>query len=394
MNKKIDAFNNNKIKVPFVVPTINSSDKKEIMRALSSNLLTDGPNLRIFEKNFSSYTNSTFSVGVSNATSGLILSLKSLGITKNDEVIIPDITFVATANAVLTCGATPIIADVNYDDLNISIDSIKENITKKTKAIIPVHFAGRSCDMKKIMNIAKKYNLKIIEDCAHALGTYFEKKHVGTFGDTGCFSFYPTKNLTTFEGGMITCKSKSISNSLQRSRNHGIDKSLQDRFTKGYPWEFDIQNFGYNYRLDEIRSALGSNQLKRLNLMNSERRSAAKYYNSQLKDVNDILLPSQNGSSKDSWHLYVIKIKNSSKTSRNSLFNYLLSKGIRTSVHYKPLHLFTIYKKKAKTHSSLKNSKKLYEEILSLPMFPGISKKQQNLVIDAIKQKITNKKNE
>ena len=388
MNKKLDAFNNKKIKVPFVVPTINSSDKKEIMSALSSNLLTDGPNLRKFEKNFSTLTKSLFSVGVSNATSALILSLKSLGISKNDEVIIPDITFVATANAVLSCDATPILADVNYDDLNISVNSIEQNISKKTKAIIPVHFAGKSCNMRKIMTIAKKNNLKIIEDCAHSLGTYFEKKHVGTFGDTGCFSFYPTKNLTTFEGGMIICKSKSISNYLQKARNHGIDKSLHDRFTKGHPWEFDIETLGYNYRLDEIRSALGNNQLKRLKKMNNERRIAAKYYDSELRDLNGIILPSQNETSTNSWHLYVIKIQKNSKISRNLLFKNLLSHGIRTSVHYKPLHLFSIYKKKAKIHSSLKNSKKLYDEILSLPIFPGITKKQQNLVISTIKNKI------
>ena len=388
MSKKLDAFNNQKIKVPFVVPTINSSDKKEIMSALSSNLLTDGPNLRKFENNFSRFTKSAFSVGVSNATSALILSLKSLGISKNDEVIIPDMTFVATANAVLSCGATPILADVNYDDLNISINSIEENINKKTKAIIPVHFAGKSCNMRKIMTIAKKNNLKIIEDCAHSLGTYFEKQHVGTFGDTGCFSFYPTKNLTTFEGGMITCNSKSISNYLQKARNHGIDKSLRDRFTKGYPWEFDIETFGYNYRLDEIRSALGNNQLKRLKKMNQERRIAAKYYDSKLQDLNGIILPSQKETSANSWHLYVIKIQKNSKISRNLLFKHFLSHGIRTSVHYKPLHLFSLYKKKAKTHSSLNNSKKLYHEILSLPMFPGITKKQQNLVISTIKNKI------
>ncbi len=394
MKKKLDAFNDKKIKVPFVVPTINSSDKKEVASALSSNLLTDGPNLRKFEKNFSRLTKSKFSVGVSNATSALILSLKSLGISKNDEVIIPNITFVATANAVLSCGATPILADVNYDDLNISTNSIEENISKKTKAIIPVHFAGRSCNMQKIMSIAKKNNLKIVEDCAHSLGTYYKKKHVGTFGDTGCFSFYPTKNLTTFEGGMVTCKSNSIAKHIQKARNHGIDKSLQDRFTKGYPWEFDIQNFGYNYRLDEIRSALGNNQLKRLKNMNSDRRTAAKYYDSKLKDLYGITLPSQTDTSKNSWHLYVIKIQKTSKTSRNSLFNFLLSRGIRTSVHYKPLNLFTIYKKTAKTYSSLNISKKLYDEILSLPMFPGISRKQQNLVVAAIKEKLDHNRNE
>jgi len=387
MNKKTDAFDNKKIKVPFVVPTINSNDKNQILRALSSNLLTDGPNLREFEKKFQNYTKSNFSTGVSNATAGLMLSLKALDISKNDEVIIPDMTFVATANAVLSCNATPVLVDVNYEDLNISIDSIEENITNKTRAIIPVHFAGKSCNMKQIMKIAKKRDLKIIEDCAHALGTFYGKKHVGTFGDTGCFSFYPTKNLTTFEGGMITSKTKKITEILRKSRNHGINKSLKDRFTRGKPWEFDIKELGFNFRLDEIRSALGNNQLKRLGNMNDQRRSAAKYYHSKLKDVTGISLPSQKLSADNSWHLYVIKILDNFAISRDSLFHSLLSNGIRTSVHYKPLHLFSLYKKTCKVTSSLRNSKKLYQEILSLPMFPSITRKQQNLVISEIIKK-------
>ena len=388
MNKKTDAFGNKKIKVPFVVPTINSNDKNQILKALSSNLLTDGPNLREFEKKFQNYTKSNFSTGVSNATAGLMLSLKALGISKNVEVIIPDMTFVATANAVLSCDATPVLADVNYEDLNISIDSIEENITNRTGAIIPVHFAGKSCNMKQIMKIAKKYDLKIVEDCAHAIGTFYDKKHVGTFGDTGCFSFYPTKNLTTFEGGMIISKAKKITEILRKSRNHGIDKSLKDRFTRGKPWEFDIEELGFNFRLDEIRSALGNNQLKRLGNMNNQRRSAAKYYHSKLKDVKGISLPSQKLSANNSWHLYVIKILDNFAISRDSLFHSLLSNGIRTSVHYKPLHLFNLYKKTCKTTSSLRNSKRLYQEILSLPIFPSITRKQQNLVIDEIKKKI------
>ena len=388
MAKKTDAFDNKKIMVPFVVPTINSDDKNQILKALSSNLLTDGPNLREFEKKFQNYTKSNFSTGVSNATAGLMLSLKALDISENDEIIIPDMTFVATANAVLSCNAIPVLADVIYEDLNISIDSIEENITNKTRAIIPVHFAGKSCNMKQIMKIAKKYDLKIVEDCAHALGTFYNKKHVGTFGDTGCFSFYPTKNLTTFEGGMITSKAKKITERLRRSRNHGINKSLKDRFTRGQPWEFDIKELGFNFRLDEIRSALGNNQLKRLRSMNTQRRLAAKYYHSKLKDVKGISLPSQKLSAENSWHLYVIKILDNFTISRNSLFQNLLSNGIRTSVHYKPLHLFSLYKKTCKITSSLRNSKKLYQEILSLPMFPGITRKQQNLVIGEIKNKI------
>ena len=227
-SKKRDVFDDNSIRVPFVVPNIELSDKRAIEKALKSNLLTDGPILRKFEKAFSKFTGSKYAIGVSNATSALHLSLKSLGIGKGDEVIIPNITFVATANVVLYTGATPVLVDVNNDDINISIKSIEKSITKKTKAIIPVHFAGKSCDMFSIQKLAKKYHLEIIEDCAHAIGTKFNKTHVGNFGKTGCFSFYPTKNLTTFEGGMVITNSKTIALKIRRMRNHGIENISHD----------------------------------------------------------------------------------------------------------------------------------------------------------------------
>ena len=380
-----DAFQDKSIKVPFVVPNIDNSDKKAIITALQSNLLTDGPALRKFENSFCDLTGSKYAVGVSNATSALQLSLKSLEIGKGDEVIIPDMTFVATANAVLFTGATPVLADVNEDDLNISINSIEKSITKKTKAIIPVHFAGKSCDMKNIVKIAKKYNLKIVEDCAHAIGTKCEKKHVGTFGDTGCFSFYPTKNLTTFEGGMIITQTKKIADDLRSVRNHGITKSLKQRFTKGHPWDFDINKMGYNCRLDEIRSALGLNQLKRLKKMNKLRQNACKYYNTKLKNIDGISIPDYSNLFDNSCHLYVVKIQKKYTLSRNKLFEKLLKNGIRTSVHYKPLHEFRLYKVSCKIYSSLNNSKLLYNQILSLPLFPKISKRELDIVINALK---------
>jgi perosamine synthetase len=386
--KKIhtDAFENNSIRVPFVVPNIEPSDKYAIENALKSNLLTDGPILKEFEKAFSKFTGSKYAIGVSNATSALHLSLKALGIEKGDEVIIPNITFVATANAVLYTGATPVLADVNPDDLNISIKSIQENINKKTKAILPVHFAGKSCDMLKIKKLSKQNNLKIIEDCAHAIGTNFNKTHVGNFGQTGCFSFYPTKNLTTFEGGMVITNSKKIASKIRNMRNHGITKSLKERFSKGYPWDFDMSELGYNYRLDEIRSSLGLNQLKRLQKMNKLRQNACTYYNSQLKDVDGIELCIDPQLKNNSCHLYVIKIKKNYDLNRNDLFRKLLKKGIRTSVHYKPLNKFNFYKSKLKTYSSLSCSNNLYSKILSLPLFPQITKHELDLVINTIKK--------
>jgi len=382
----IDAFENNSIKVPFVVPNINSSDKKAIEKTLKSNLLTDGPNLKKFEDAFAKFTSSKYAIGVSNATSALHLSLKSEGIGLGDEVIIPNITFVATANAVLYTGATPVLADVNYSDINISIKSIKENITKKTKAIIPVHFSGKSCDMLNIKKLSKKHNLKIIEDCAHAIGTKFNKTHVGNFGNTGCFSFYPTKNLTTFEGGMIITNSKEIAIKIRSMRNHGITKSLKERFSKGYPWDFDVSELGYNYRLDEIRSALGINQLKRLKKMNTLRQNASNYYTENLKNVNGIETFDDNNLKNNSCHLYVIKILKDFNLTRNNLFRHLLKHGIRTSVHYKPLDKFNFYKSKSKIYSSLTVSNDLYEKIISLPLFPQITKRELDLVINTIKQ--------
>ena len=378
---KNDAFDDLTIKVPFVVPEITNDDKKVILSTLNQNLLTDGPKLREFEKKFAKFSGSRYAIGVSNATAALHLSLSALGIKHGDEVIIPDLTFVATANSILFTGATPVIVDINKEDFNISIESIKKSITRKTKAIIPVHFAGNPCNMNMIKSLAKKHNLKIIEDCAHAIGAKIKNKHVGTFGDTGCFSFYPTKNLTTFEGGMVITNSKKVADSIKSLRNHGITKSLQDRFTKGKPWEYDVTVPGYNYRLDEIRAALGTNQLKRINQNNLKRKCAFLYYNSKLNNNKSIITPKIFKNQSHSCHLYVLRIKKNKKMSRNTLFEKLSKNGVRSSVHYKPLHQFTAYKKKAKILVKLINSKKIYDEIISLPLYPQITKKQQNTVL-------------
>ena len=191
-----DAFGNAKIKIPFFSPYIDEIDKKAVNIALKSTLLTDGPRLREFEAKFSQFTGTKHAIGVSNATAALHLSLKTLGVGSGDEVIVPDMTFVATANAVLLTGATPVIVDVDESDMNMSVTSLKKSITPKTKAILPVHFAGKACKIDQMQRIAKSHNLFLIEDCAHAIGTKTNGKHVGTFGDAGCFSFYPTKNIT------------------------------------------------------------------------------------------------------------------------------------------------------------------------------------------------------
>ena len=373
-------------KIPFFIPKITKEDKRKMLEIFNSTILTNGPNVEKFEKAFRKYTNSKYATAVSNATSALHLSLEALGIGKNDEVIVPNMTFLATANSVLMAGATPILVDVDLNDHNITIDSIKNSLTKKTKAITPVHLAGKACKMDNIVKFAKKNNLFIIEDCAHAIGTKYKKQHVGTFGDAACFSFYPTKNITTLEGGMIISKSKKISEITKITRNHGMTKTLKQRYTSGYPWDYDIEKSGYNYRMDEIRAALGVNQLKRIRKINSERQKSFKYYCQQLSKINGINVPNTDNLNDNACHLFRINI-NETKfgMNRNKVFIKLLEKNISTSVHYKPLSLFTIFKNKAKSYSSLKNSLKIYDETLSLPFYTGISKNDQNIVIDALK---------
>ena len=376
---------NNTIKVPFFLPYVDSKDITEIKKAALSSFLTNGPKLDSFEQKFKKFTKSKYAVGVSNATSALYLSLKALGIKKNDEVIIPDLTFAATANSVLQTGAIPVLADINEETLNISAGSIIKNISRKTKAIIPVHLAGTPCDMQKIMRIARSHSLKVIEDCAHGIGTSYNKKHVGNFGNAGCFSFYPTKNLTTIEGGMVVTNDKKIADFIQLARNHGMSRSLMSRYSTGKPWEYDIKDIGYNYRLDEIRSALGISQLQKLTILNKKRLIAFRYYNKELKNIPGLIIPNEKNFKNNSCHLYIVRITSDAKITRDKLFYSLQKKGIGSSVHYKPLHEFTLFRKKGTSRDSLSISKKMYKEILSLPMYPQLTRHSQDYVIKSIK---------
>ncbi|MCV0393510.1 MAG: DegT/DnrJ/EryC1/StrS family aminotransferase [Nitrosopumilus sp.] len=368
------------MKIPLYIPSISRKDKHMMLNALDDPQLTDGPRLRKFESKFGYFTKSKFSMGVSNGTSAIHLTLKALDIKKGDEVIVPDLTFIATANAVLHCGATPIPADID-STLNISIKSIEEKITNKTKAIIPVHFAGSVCNIMDIIKIGKKNNIKIIEDCAHSLGAFFKNKHVGTFGIAGCFSFYPTKNITTIEGGMVITDSNIISKKITQARNHGLSKSLIERHMKNKPWIYDMKDFGYNFRLDEVRSSLGLSQLLRIKDLEAKRINAAKYYNKKLENVKGIETPSTYVGKNHIYHLYIIKINKSFGISRNKVHEKLINQGIFTTVHYKPIHKFSYFKKlgfKDKDYSSTMDA---YRECLTLPLYPTIKRIEQDYII-------------
>ncbi len=381
---KKDFFKDSKIKFPAYEPWISKEDEKIIAKTLKQSMLTLGPQLEKFESDFSKYSKAKYAIAVSNCTAALHLSLMALGIKENDEVIIPDLTFVADANAVLACNAKPVVADINNENFFLSLSSIKKNITKRTKAIIPVHIYGQVCNIDEILDLAKDNNLKVVEDCAHAVGTFHKSKHVGTLGDTGCFSFYPTKNITTAEGGMVTTNSKEIAEKVRQLRSHGMTKSLKNRYSSEYPWVFDIIEPGYNYRLDEIRCALGVTQLKRIKTINKLRKKASLYYQKNLQNIPGILLPDMVNDNSHSYHLYTIRVTKPFKLSRNQLYKKFKNNGIRTTVYWMPIHEYEAYRKFAKK-SSIVNTTKIYDEILALPLFPNISKKHQDAVIKVIK---------
>jgi perosamine synthetase len=366
------------MKVPYFVPWINKNDKNFVLRALDQRWLTNGPFLTKFETKISKFIGTKYSVGVGSATHALHLSVKSLGIGPGDEVIVPNFTFAATANAVKYCSAEPILTDVDLSTFNILPSEIQKNISKKTKAIIVVHYGGQSCDMDEINLIAKKNNLHVIEDCAHALGSMYNDKKCGSMGIAGCFSFYPTKIITSGEGGMITTNNSQLSKKFNILKSQGMSISPNNR-EKTAKWKYDIVDLGYNYRLDEIRSALGYSQASRINQINKMRIKLANQYSKLLNKIKGITVPVIKKDRNHIFHLFTIKIENDYHLTRDELFLKLHKKGIGTSVQYVPLHLMSYYRQISQ--KTFPNSNKLKNQILCLPIYPNMSLKQLEYVV-------------
>ena len=371
------------MKVPFFIPWINDADKKSVLKAMGQRWLTNGPLLKKFEGNFQKYVGSNYSIGVSSATHALHMSVRSLNLGPGDEVILPTMTFVATLGAVTYCGAKPILADIDPESFNILPNDIRKKITKKTKAIIVVHYGGQSCDMDEILSLSKRHNLKIIEDCAHSLGSFYRKSKCGNIGNTGCFSFYPTKIITTGEGGMITTSDSKIFKKMKLLRTHNLSTSPNDR-EKNANWRYDVHEIGYNYRLDEIRSALGISQLKRIKKMIDFRIQIAKEYDKQLSKIKGLITPYKKSNRNHVYHLYTIKVENNYHMTRDELFQKLHDRGIGSSVQYYPLHLMSFIKNKYKKNQ-FPNANILKNQVLSLPIYPKMSKKEIEYVISVLK---------
>lgn len=375
--------------IPFYVPWITKEDKNSVMEALDSRWLTHGPRAQEFEKSFAELIGVKYAVSVNSGTAALHLAVRALNLRPGEEVVIPVFTFAATVNSVLYCGARPIFADIDSKTLNVSPESLLSKITEKTKAIIAVHYGGQSCDMKEIMEIAEDHKLDVIEDCAHSLGAEYHREKTGSIGLIGCFSFYPTKIITTLEGGMLTTNEERVVKKAELMREHGMTRSAANR-EKRVDWHYDIEDLGYNYGLNEVQAALGISQLKRAEEGIKKRVEAARYYTRKLSRTSGILTPYEAKNRTHVYHLYVVKVlKEKCGLNRDELFRKLAARGIGLSVHFIPLHHMTLYKKMGCATGLFPNAEEAYREVLSLPLFPTISRNQIDHVTNAIQDCIS-----
>ena len=354
---------------------LGKEEEREVLKVLRSRWLSTGPVTGRFEKAFSDFLGGGEAIAVSNGTAALHLALASLGLKEGDEVILPSFTFVATANAVLYTGARPVFADIlGCEDLNISPDEIENRITRKTKAILVMHYGGYPCDMGAILKIARRYDLPVVEDAAHAPGSEYEGKKCGSLGTLGCFSFFGNKNLVTGEGGLVFTRDQALAMRVRVLRSHGMKTLSWDKH-RGHLSSYDIDTLGYNYRTTEIQSALGLIQLKKLERNNRRRRRLVEVYREELRQVPGIFLPFLEGEGKYSYHLFPILVADGEggRSRRDRLMEQLRDERVQTSIHYPPVHLFALYRKFGYGVGMLPKTEKAGQSVLTLPLHPRMA---------------------
>lgn len=367
--------------IPYGRQTIEEDDINAVIEVLKSDYLTTGPQICEFEDLVCKYTGAKYGVAISNGTSALHAACFAAGIEDGDEVITTPITFAASANCVLYCGGTPVFADIDPRTYNIDPDDIERKITKKTKAIIAVHMAGQPCDMDRIHEIAKKYHLLVIEDGAHALGAEYKGKKIGGLSDMTTFSFHPVKPITTGEGGMIMTNNSEFYEKLMLFRSHGITRNPDLLSKDDGPWYYEQQFLGYNYRMTDIQCALGVSQMKKLDRFINARRKLVERYNDAFVKEENITIPYQLENTNSGWHLYIIQVKNHD---RRRVFEQLREKGIGVNVHYIPVYKHPYYQKIGYAEVSCPNAEELYEHMISLPLYPGLTEEEQDYIIKTV----------
>ena len=379
--------------IPFALPDIGNDEINEVIDTLKSGWITTGPKVKRFESDFQDFIGSGVeAIAVNSATSGLHLALEALGVGEGDEIIIPSLTFTATAEVARYLGANVRIVDVNPITLNIDIDAIRAAITPKTKVIMPVHYAGLSCNMDEILLLAKEFDLKVVEDAAHALPTTYRGDMIGSLeSDITVFSFYANKTMTTGEGGMVVTRNSDLAKRMKIMRLHGIDRDAFDRFQSKKPaWYYEVVAPGFKYNMTDIAAAMGIHQLKKLPGFLDRRQYLAKRYFDSLSDLPLTLPMDDVDGGSHSWHLFVIRVQDNSPVNRDELIQILSDQGIGSSVHYVPLHRQPYWRDKYQlTIDMFPITDKAYQAMLSIPLYTAMSDEQQDRVIQVLREALT-----
>ena len=358
--------------IPIAKPLIEGEEQRAVLDVLKSGVIAQGKKVEEFEENFAEYCDVKYAVALNSGTAALHIALMSMGIKEGDEVITTPFSFIATANSILYVGAKPIFADINGKTFNISPESIKDKITDKTKAILPVHLYGQPADMKAIKEIADDHNLLILEDACQAHAAEYKGRKSGNLGDAGTFSFYPTKNMTTSEGGMITTNNEKINKLAKIFRNHGQ--------TERYYHEF----LGYNLRMTDINASIGIEQLKKLNKFTDKRMWNAKYLTEKLKKIKCITAPYVRDNVKHVFHQYTIKINDGCRDEINKKLN---KGGIGTGIHYPiPINEQPFYKKMGYSGNETPIAREISKKVLSLPIHPSVTKENLNYIAEKLNE--------
>lgn len=367
--------------LPYNQPTIEEEEIAGVVDTLRSGWLTMGPKTLELERLIAEYTGAAHAVAVSSCTAALHLSLIALGIGCGDEVITTPFTFAATGNTIVNAGARPVFVDIRKDTYNIDPEKIEERITPRTRAIIPVHYAGQSCEIKAILDIAQDRDLFVVEDAAHAIGSEYDGRKIGTFGTTTCFSFYATKNMTTGEGGAITTEDGALADRLRVLRLHGISKDAWNRYSEKGKWYYEIEDAGWKYNMTDVQAAMGLPQIKKLDGFIDVRRKYANIYNNGLRNMEGLITPFEDPRAKHIYHLYPLLLE---RHDRGSFIEEMNRKGIGCSVHFIPLHLHPFYRSMGFGKGDYPNAECVYEREVSLPLYPKMTLEDVDYVIGAV----------
>lgn len=369
--------------IPYGTQWIDDNDIKEVVKVLRSDWITTGPKIKEFEDALCSYIGCGHCVVVNSGTSALDIAVQALELPKGSEVITTPFTFVATSNAVIYNGLKPVFADICNDTFNIDPEDIRRKITKDTKAIIYVDYAGQPCDIKAIREIADEFDLYLIEDACHAIGAEYGGRKVGNFADLTVFSFHPVKHITTGEGGAVVTNNKNMFDKLSILRNHGIDKDVQDRFGPNASWAYDMKYLGRNYRITDFQAALGISQLKKLDKFIDERSKRAEVYNESFKNNSLITLPTTKEGVKNALHLYTILLDK--KLDRDFFFNNMRNNNVGVNVHYIPIYRFTYYRNHFNINfNDFPVTENIFKRCVTLPLYPKLSSQNQDYTIGKI----------